>query len=58
MSQRDKPRQRVVATRRVFLAMGAAGFIRLVRRNFMITLPEKRNDEKDNTYQCGVPENK
>ena len=38
--------------------MGAAGFIRLVRRNFMTTLPEKRNDEEGNTYQRGVPENK
>jgi len=34
------------------------GFIDLVRRNFMATLPEKRDDEEGNTYQRGVPENK
>jgi hypothetical protein len=30
----------------------------LVRRNFMTTLPQKRDDEEGNTYQRGVPEDK
>jgi hypothetical protein len=34
------------------------GLNRLVRHNFITTLPEKRDDEEGNTYQRGVPENK
>ena len=42
-------------------AMGSVARVVLregTARNFMTTLPEKRDDEQGNTYQRGVPENK